>query len=412
MMMNAMRNLQTPMKRLSMAAALMDEARGAPAPESEPDGAGPSEALRDLRNAVGHLQVAVESTLCLGQFMTEQVLTPTPASPLPRRRSSQAITDACAVAAAAATAAAAAAAATASTTGGRGGGSDDTDASVSMHQQKGSGFAYCDVLGAVRDARAQLAALDRICDVRWVVDANKFLDVGNHIAPPRAVFFVLLTGVEQLLLAWQEVTVTLAFRNVDDCPPSDHLIAHQLEDDDEIWCNGVLEITFSVRQPRAGAQRLAVEVTAMNSMLAQVDGSCAFLAGPENEADAAADLMRCALPCAVLMNGDCHDIFDAEEITQSTRSKAIAAAACDRAAAAGQAPTSPPDIPTSPPTIKWCVPDPKALDDVRVPATTATSATFLSALPRIADSSREASEGSGDMETQTKTRLPFSEPSH
>jgi hypothetical protein len=373
MMIDAMRNLQEPLRRAST--ALQD------APASPPRGAVASDTMLDLRKHVGHMQVAVDAVLCLGEFLVDSPHASSSLSPLQRRRSVHSSQGG------AKAAAAAVAAAAATTTAAAAAGDEDDDASVSLHQPKGTGFAYCDVLAVIRDAQTQLAQyLDRIDDVNWVVDATKYLDMGNHIAPPRAVTWVLLAGVEQMLQAWKGVTVAVTFRVADPpCQCSDHLLAHQLEDEDEdeIWCNGVLDITFSVRGPGAVKRGPTAQMIANSSIFALVDGTCTISPGSENEADAA-EVMKCEFPCAVLMNGDCHDIFAS---VGSSRKNSVVA----------KVPTSPPPPCLVKKQSASLRPDHGfGLDDVRLPATTETNLSSPhsphgAALPRIAEVSDEGS---------------------
>ena len=113
--------------------------------------------VKDLQAAVGQLKVVVESSLCLGQLIVEKA----------------------------------------------------------EKNYLGASFSLCNIMNIINSTRQTLVHMEHSSNVNWIVNE---IDVGlgkKHICSAKAINFLLLNTVEQLLARWRDITINISFQNAD-----------------------------------------------------------------------------------------------------------------------------------------------------------------------------------------------------
>eukprot|EP00596_Hydrurales_sp_CCMP1899_P000328 CAMPEP_0119047644 /NCGR_PEP_ID=MMETSP1177-20130426/54324_1 /TAXON_ID=2985 /ORGANISM="Ochromonas sp, Strain CCMP1899" /LENGTH=933 /DNA_ID=CAMNT_0007022477 /DNA_START=162 /DNA_END=2960 /DNA_ORIENTATION=- len=148
--------------------------------------------MTDLQSSVGRLEVIVESSLCLGQFATEK---------------------------------------------------------AEFEKKEWASFTSTNILQTIIDARQTLNRIKDAAHVTWDVDISLLCKGSRHICSPKAVYFLLLNSVEQLVSNWNIIHVRIFFNDTKDMEYDS--IVQQLDevpicDIESIWQQGLLTIEFDL----------------------------------------------------------------------------------------------------------------------------------------------------------------------
>jgi hypothetical protein len=148
--------------------------------------------MTDLQSSVGRLEIIVESSLCLGQFAIEK---------------------------------------------------------AEFEKKEWASFTSTNILQTIINARQTLNRIKDTSNVTWDVDTSLLCKGSRHICSPKAVYFLLLNSVEQLVSNWNIIHVRIFFNDTKDVEYDS--IVQQLDevpicDIESIWQQGLLTIEFDL----------------------------------------------------------------------------------------------------------------------------------------------------------------------
>lgn len=148
--------------------------------------------IADLQSSVGRLEIIVEASLCLGQFAIEK---------------------------------------------------------AEYEKKEWASFTSANVLQTIIDARNVLNHIKDTANITWDVDTSLLCKGSRHIYSPKAVYFLLLNSVEQLVSHWNTINVKIFFKDTGDVEYDS--IVQQLDevpicDIESIWQQGLLTIGFDL----------------------------------------------------------------------------------------------------------------------------------------------------------------------
>lgn len=113
--------------------------------------------VRGLQAAVGQLKVVVESSICLGQLIVEKA----------------------------------------------------------EKNYLGASFTLCNIMNIIYTTQQTLVHMEYSSNIRWKIDSNKFSSRKEHICSPKAINFLLLNTVEQLISQWKNIVIDISFLHSD-----------------------------------------------------------------------------------------------------------------------------------------------------------------------------------------------------
>ena len=207
--------------------------------------------VKDLQSAVGQLKVVVESSICLGQFIVQK---------------------------------------------------------AEKNSTLGASFTSCNVLKSINITRRTLVHMEYSSNIEWTVDSSR-LDLGSeHICTPKAINFILLNTVEQLMSRWKCISFDISFMDTENGIEYESVL-RVLEDipmnPEGLWEHGLLIIEISLSGEIDVAQRSNpfmpenhLGFYSRDQVLKDCEGSSVHSI---NEASKS-ETLRYQLPCAIFVD--------------------------------------------------------------------------------------------------------------
>jgi hypothetical protein len=213
--------------------------------------------MTDLQSSVGRLEIIVEASLCLGQFAIEKA----------------------------------------------------------EHEKKEwASFTSANVLQTIIDARNVLNHIKDTANITWDVDTSLLCKGCRHIYSPKAVYFLLLNSVEQLVSHWNTISIKILFKDTGDVEYDS--IVQQLDevpicDIESIWQQGLLTIGFDLSDKiddEIGVDDISVKFTpksplsfySLHQVLEDVEGGFTKL----DTGSSYSQNMSFWMPLAIVINED------------------------------------------------------------------------------------------------------------
>ena len=214
-----------------------------------------SHVMTNLSTAVAQLNIIIESSICLGDFVLEK---------------------------------------------------------VESDKKEWASFTTANILETVATVRKTLKNMEMSTKITWDIDSSH-LSLGNrHVFSPKATSFVLLNSVEQLSLHWRNVIVKVSFK--DTINEEYECIIQQLDDApicdiESTWNQGLLEIEFMLSDKRdksgyedddekgSESSQGYLSFYSLQQVLKDVEGGCTVL----DTGSSYAQSMRVWMPCAIII---------------------------------------------------------------------------------------------------------------
>lgn len=212
-----------------------------------------SHVMSNLSTAVAQLNIIMESSICLGEFVLEK---------------------------------------------------------AESDKKEWASFTTANILETVTNVRKTLKNMDMSTNVLWDVDSSQLSLGYRHVYSPKAVSFALLNSVEQLSLHWKTVEVSVSFK--DTINEEYDSIIQQLDDApicdiESTWNQGLLEINFMLKDKRDKCESEGINGTessqgyfsfySLQQVLKDVEGGCTVL----DTGSSYAQTMKIWMPCAIIM---------------------------------------------------------------------------------------------------------------
>ena len=214
-----------------------------------------SHIMTNLSTAVAQLNIIIESSICLGDFVLEK---------------------------------------------------------VESDKKEWASFTTANILETVAVVRKTLKNMEMSTKITWDIDSSQ-LSLGNrHVYSPKATSFILLNSVEQLSLHWRNVLVKVSFQ--DTINEEYECIIQQLDDApicdiESTWNQGLLQIEFMLSDKRdksgyeddddkgSESSQGYLSFYSLQQVLKDVEGGCTVL----DTGSSYAQSMRVWMPCAIIM---------------------------------------------------------------------------------------------------------------